>query len=264
MRARHAFRAAIPMSIALGLAAPAIGATAQESPGAAVRGSQAPTADALVRALEKLMYPDARTTLRLRFRSSEGRDEQYEMVCYTRERNGKIIVRMAAPAEQIGNDILMLDQNVWTYDRAANRVIKVASNQSFGGTGFSYGDVVRLNFSSNYDAALEGETPDTYLLELTAKHRNAPYYRIALTVAKRGGWPVSGTYYAQSGSVVKEITYSDIRDTGFGRKPVTLTVRTPLDPGSVNVMSVVREESKDLPDRIFNKRNLETRLEEKL
>jgi hypothetical protein len=29
-------------------------------------------------------------------------------------------------------------------------------------------------------------------------------------------------------------------------------------------MTLSREESKDLPDRIFNKRNLETRLEENL
>jgi ribosomal protein S30 len=29
-------------------------------------------------------------------------------------------------------------------------------------------------------------------------------------------------------------------------------------------MTVIREEAKDLPPRLFNKRNLETRLEEKL
>jgi hypothetical protein len=142
--------------------------------------------------------------------------------------------------------------------------MKIASNQSFGATGFSYGDVVRLNYSDNYNPELKGESADGYQLELTAKDRGAPYYRIELDVDKRGGWPVKGVYFARNGSIVKEIRYTDVRNLGTGMKPVVLTVITPLDPGAVNIMTLHQEGLKDLPDRIFNKRNLETRTEEKL
>lgn len=256
--------AAGPLLVLLGGSTFAAPPPPGDPPAAAAPEASAPSADELVRALEKVMYPDAKTTITLHFKSQSGRNEDYEMSCYTRERNQKIIVRITAPAAQVGNDILMMDENVWTYDKASSRVMKVASNQSFGGTGFSYGDVVRLNFSDNYSAVLKGESSDAYQLELTAKSRSAPYYQIALTVAKKGSWPVKGTYYARSGSVVKEVAYSSIKDAGAGMKPLVLTVSSPLDPGSINVMTVLREEPKELPDRIFNKRNLETRMEEKL
>jgi outer membrane lipoprotein-sorting protein len=244
-------------------------ASAQEAPPAAApqpgqQGQASENADELIREVEKVMYPDSRTTMSLRFSSKEGRAERYEMVCHTRDRNQKIIVRIMAPANQAGNDLLMIDQNVWAYDKRANRVMRVGSNQAFGGTGFSYGDVVRLNFSDSYSAVIKGENSDAWLLELTAKDRNAPYYRIELSVAKEGKWPLKGIHYARNGSVVKEVAYSDIRDVGAGRKPVVLTVSSPVDPGAINVMTIEREERRQLPERIFNKRNLETRIEEKL
>lgn len=244
------------LSIALGVPPGASAQEARAAPEAADRARE------VVARLEKVMFPDARAVATLRFQSGQ-RVEKYEMVYFTRDRNQKIIVRMTAPASSVGNDILMVDQNVWTYDQAANRVMKVASNQSFGGTGFSYGDVVRLNLSDHYDPALKEEGPEQVTLELTARTRSAPYYRIGLTVDRRGGWPLRGTYFARNGSVVKEIVYSDLRELGTGRRPVTLTVTSPLDPGAVNVLTVVSEGPKVLPDRIFNKRNLEARLEEK-
>jgi outer membrane lipoprotein-sorting protein len=228
------------------------------------RSTVAPTAIELIQRVEKIMYPDAKAVATLHFRASNGREENYGMIYYTRDRNQKIIVRMTAPDSVVGNDLLMIEQNVWAYDNRSNRIMKIASNQSFGATGFSYGDVVRLNFSDNYNPELKNETADEYQLELTAKDRGAPYYRIELDVAKQGGWPLKGVYRARNGSVVKEIRYSDVRNVGAGQKPLVLTVITPLDPGAVNVMSLLQEEFKDLPDRIFNKRNLETRTEEKL
>jgi outer membrane lipoprotein-sorting protein len=221
-----------------------------------------PDAEGIMRRADAIMYPDAKAAVSFHSKDVKGRIEDYGAVYYARDRNQKIIVRMTAPASQIGNDLLMIEQNVWAYDRRANRVMKVASNQAFGGTGFSYGDVVRLNFSDNYSPVLKKETTDAYVLELTAKERTAPYYRIELEMDRKGGWPVKGTCYSRSGRVVKEILYGGVRDLGTGMKPTVLTVTSPLDPGELNVMTLLREERKDLPDRIFNKRNLETRMEE--
>jgi outer membrane lipoprotein-sorting protein len=226
--------------------------------------SGAPDAGALIRQAENLMYPAAKVAATLTFDDGKGRRDSYGMVFYTKERNQKIIVRFTAPAAQVGNDILMIEQNVWAYDKRSNRVMKIPSNQSFGGTGFSYGDVVRLNFSDNYDAKVTGSSDKEWLLELNAKDRNAPYFRIVLSIDKAGGWPVKGTCYAKSGTVVKEMVYGGVKDAGAGKKPLTLTVTSPANPGETTVMTLSREESKDLPDRIFNKRNLETRLEENL
>ncbi len=219
-------------------------------------------AEGIVRRADAIMYPDAKAVVSFRSRDAKGRIEDYGAVYYAKDRNQKIIVRMTAPASEVGNDLLMIEQNVWAYDRRANRVMKIASNQAFGGTGFSYGDVVRLNFSDNYGSVLKKETPDAYVLDLTAKDRGAPYYRIELEVDRKGGWPLKGVCYARNGRMVKEIAYSDVRDVGTGMKPAVLTVTSPLDPGEVSVMTLLSEKAVDLPDRVFNKRNLETRMEE--
>jgi outer membrane lipoprotein-sorting protein len=228
------------------------------------QAADAPSAVELIRRADAIMFPDAKAAISLHSTGTDGRGEEYGAISYARDRNQRIIVRMTAPPSQVGNDLLMIEQNVWAYDRRANRVMKVPSNQSFGGTGFSYGDVIRLNFSNNYHPVLKGETEGEYLLDLTASDRNAPYSRIELSIARKGGWPVRGICYARNGSIVKEIRYSGVKDVGTGMKPVVLTVTSPLEPGAVNVMTVIREEAKDLPPRLFNKRNLETRLEEKL
>ncbi|HVO38934.1 MAG TPA: outer membrane lipoprotein-sorting protein [Spirochaetia bacterium] len=227
-------------------------------------GQDAGTADPveIIRRAERIMYPDAKAVARLHFVSPDGRTEDYEALYYARDRNQKIIVRMIAPPAEAGNDLLMIEQNVWAYERRINRVMKVPSNQSFGGTGFSYGDVVRLNFSDNYTAALTAAGNETFTLELIAKERAAPYYRILLDVSREGGWPMKGVCFARNGSVVKEIRYSEIRDIGAGKKPVVVTVTSPLDPGAVNTLTLVTEEPRNLPDRVFNRRNLEARLEE--
>ena len=217
----------------------------------------------LIRRAETVMYPNAKAVAQLHFLSADGRTEDYGAIYYTRDRNQKIIVRMTAPAAEVGNDLLMIEQNVWAYERKINRVMKVPSNQSFGGTGFSYADVVRLNFSDNYDPVLKGVDAEEYKLDLTAKDRNAPYFRIELDIARQGGWPVRGVCFARNGSVVKEIRYSAVKNIGTGSKPVVVTVTSPLDPGTVNTLTLLREEPVDLPDRIFNKRNLEARLEER-
>ncbi len=219
--------------------------------------------DELIRRAERIMYPNARAEAVLHFRAADGRTEDHAATYYTRDRNQKIIVRMTAPPADAGNDLLMIEQNVWAYERRINRVMKVPSNQSFGGTGFSYGDVVRLNFSDNYTATLVSSDREAYRLDLVAKDRNAPYYRIVLNIARQGGWPVRGVCYARNGSVVKEIRYSDVKDIGAGPKPVVVTVISPLDPGAVNTLTLLREKPMDLPDSVFNRRNLEARLEER-
>jgi len=216
----------------------------------------------LIRRAERIMYPNAKAAANLHFTAPDGRTEDYGALYYARDRNQKIIVRMTAPAAEVGNDLLMIEQNVWAYERRINRVMKVPSNLAFGGTGFSYGDVVRLNFSDNYSVTLKATNEKTYVLELIAKDRNAPYYRIQLEISRTGGWPVSGVCYARNGSVVKEIRYSDVRDIGTGAKPVVVTVTSPLDPGAVNTLTLLKEEPMDLPDRMFNRRNLEARMEE--
>lgn len=216
----------------------------------------------IIKTMEARMYPNSKTEMVLKSTSAAGTDE-FRMTSYAKDNNQRIIVRFSAPARMVGNDLLMQDRNVWLYDAKAGREVKVPSNQSFGGTGFSYGDVVRLNFSDNYVPTLQSSTDDAWILELVAKLRDAPYYRIVLTVGKDYNLR-QGQCYTRNGELLKEMVYSDVRNAGNGVKPLTITVTSPLNPQDVSTLTILKETPKDYPDNIFNKRNLSARLEDKL
>lgn len=215
--------------------------------------------DDIVVKMEKLMFPDAKTVMRLES-VFDGKKETYEMTSFARDNNQKIIVRFSAPASMVGSDLLMLDRNVWLYDPKTAREMKIPSNQSFGGTGFSYGDVLRLNYSDNYSAAVSSETDASWTLELSSKQRDAPYHRIVLEV-DRGYSPIRGKCYSRSGELVKEMAWSKTGDAGAGAKPLAVTVTSPLDPEDRSVLTIVSETAKSWPPNIFNKKNLSARME---
>jgi len=219
-------------------------------------------AAAIIAAMEKKMNPDAKTEMKMKS-TSGGITEEFMMTSYTKDNNQRIIVRFTAPAKMKGNDILMLDRNVWLYDVKAGREMKIPSNQSFGGTGFSYGDVLRLNFSDNYTSVILSEDTTGYIIELTAKLRDAPYHRIVLTIT-RSNTPLLGKCYTRAGDLIKEIVYSNTADLGSGNKPLTITVSSPIDPTEVSSLTVVSETLKVYPDAVFNKNNLAARLEDSL
>lgn len=217
----------------------------------------------IIEKVDALINPEAKVLLRLTFEKNGRVDELYTMKTYARDNNQKVIVRFTAPASSIGNDLIMLDRNVWMYQQNAGRILRVPANLSFGGTGFSYGDIVRLNLKDNYDAAIIHETDKQWVLNLTAKDRKSPYYRIEFTVSKDGFIPVKAAALSQAGQVIKTIEYGKVRNINGRDKPTELLVISPLSPGEVSIMTYEEETLMSLPDRFFNRENLTLRLEER-
>ena len=222
----------------------------------------AQSADEIIQKMDKKLFINSSSIMTLVFTDEKNNKEIYSMTTYARDRNQRIIVRFMAPAKMAGNDLLMLERNVWYYDSKNDRILRIPSNQSFGGTGFSYGDVVRLNYSENYNASIISTKNDGgWIVDLIAKERDAPYYHIQMEIDKSFN-PVKGTCFGRSGEIIKEMIYSNIRDVGGGSKPITVTVTSPLEPGRISVLTISKEIPKDYPESIFNKRNLSARLEE--
>lgn len=215
----------------------------------------------IVKRMETKMYPNAKVELTL-VSTIAGRTETYAMTSYARDNNQLIIVRFTEPAKMVGSDLLMLDRNVWLFDPKAGREMKIPSNQSFGGTSFSYGDVLRLNFTDNYDATVLSEDAASWTLDLKAKQRDAPYARIELVVGK-DDTPRSGKCFTRTGELVKEMKYAKAANAGGGLKPLEVSVTSPLDPTDVSTLTIVKETLRSYPANVFNKKNLAARLEER-
>ena len=217
----------------------------------------------IIEKVDALMNPQAKVMLRLDFKKNGKINEFYEMKTYARDNNQKVIVRFTAPASSIGNDLIMLDRNVWMYQQNAGRTLRVPANLSFGDTGFSYGDIVRLNLKDNYNAAIINETDQQWVLDLTAKDRQSPYHRIEFTIAKDSFIPIKAVMFSQAGQVIKTIAYQKIKNINGRDKPTELLVTSPLSPGEESTMTYEEETLMELPEQYFNRQNLALRLEER-
>lgn len=217
----------------------------------------------IIEKVDELMNPQAKVMLRLTFKKNGSVNEMYVMKTYARDNNQKVIVRFTEPASSIGNDLIMLDRNVWMYQQSAGRTLRVPANLSFGDTGFSYGDIVRLNLKDNYDATVTNETDRQWVLDLTAKDRQSPYHRIEFTVAKDGFMPVKAVMLSRAGQVIKTIDYQNVKSVNGDEKPTELLVTSPLSPGEESTMTYEEETPMELPEQYFNRQNLALRLEER-
>ncbi len=217
----------------------------------------------IIEKVDALMNPPAKVLLRLTFKKNGKVDEQYEMKTYARDNNQKVIVRFTAPAASIGNDLIMLDRNVWMYEQNAGRTLRVPANLSFGDTGFSYGDIVRLNLKDNYDATISQEADKQWVLDLTAKDRQSPYHRIEFTVAKDSFMPIKAVALSRAGQVIKTIEYQKVERVNGRDKPTELRVTSPLSPDEESTMTYTEETPMELPEQYFNRQNLALRLEER-
>jgi len=220
------------------------------------------TATQVLKTVDTKMFPDARTELML-YTSEKGElvDEQ-KLTAMARNRNQLILVRFTAPSELVGRDLLFRGRDVWYHDPSTQREIRIPASETYGASNFSYGDVVRLNYSDNYIPQILQHSERGWTLELTGKDRDAPYHRILLEVSPEFTL-LRGICYSRSGEVIKNMQWSDIRTMGGEKKPVRLVVASPLEPEKLSIMITVKEELKTYPENIFNLRNLGARLEEK-
>jgi outer membrane lipoprotein-sorting protein len=230
----------------------------------AAQSTFAETAAEIVKRMDMLMNPDCAAVFVLEFREKGKLTEDYKMIVKAKDNNQKVIVRFVSPARQVGNDLIMLDRNVWSYDKKSGRIIKIPSNQAFGATDFSYGDVVRLNMTDNYRGEIVKEDGKTLTLKLSAIERDTPYAAIEVIVDKQGSYPLEVKCYAKNDKLIKTIRYADVKQINGRTKPTKLTVISVYEPDNTSVMKLLQETPKQYPDHIFNKRVLETRQDENL
>lgn len=217
----------------------------------------------IIENVDALMNPQAKVMLRLTFKKNGRVEEFYEMKTYARDNNQKVIVRFTAPASSIGNDLIMLDRNVWMYQQNAGRTLRVPANLAFGDTGFSYGDIVRLNLKDNYNTTITSETAKEWVLDLAAKDRQSPYHRIEFTIAKGSFIPIKAVALSGAGQPIKTIEYQQIKNVNGRDKPTELSVTSPLSPGEESFMTYEAETPMVLAEQFFNRQNLALRLEER-
>ena len=176
-----------------------------------------------------------------------------EYVLYTMKKGrDKIVALFLAPPSDKGRATLRIGDNMWLYIPDVGRPVRITSLQSVTGSIFNNADILRIDYTEEYNVEAAEEQKDAYLLSLKAKTGEVAYDRLKMWVDKQVLLPVTIEAYAASGLLLKTLHFRDIKDFGGGiKRPATLETDSPLYKGYKSVMLWSGIKKATFPDEYF-------------
>ena len=176
-----------------------------------------------------------------------------EFVLYTAKKGRDSMVALfLEPSSDAGRTTLRRGDNMWLFIPDVGKPIRITSLQSVVGGIFNNSDLMRLEFSTEYNVEAIEEVGDNYMLSLKANTGSVAYDRLAMVVDKSSLLPLSIEAFAASGMLIKRLRYSEIKDFGDGiRRPSMLETDSPLYKGYKAVMLFAKVQARDFPDEVF-------------
>jgi hypothetical protein len=181
----------------------------------------------------------------------DGKKKEY--VLYTvKKGQDKMVALFLSPASEKGRSTLRLGENMWLYIPSVGKPLRITSLQSVVGGVFNNSDILRIDYSAEYTAAIAEETADKFVLDCKAKTSTVAYDRLKMEVDRKIMVPLTIECYAASGMLIKTLDYKEIKDFGDGiRRPSVLKTYSPLYKGYKSVMLYAKINKKDLADEVF-------------
>jgi outer membrane lipoprotein-sorting protein len=178
-----------------------------------------------------------------------------------------IVIR--APNKEEGNKWLKVGNEMWNYLRATETVIKIPPSmmlQSWNGSDFTNDDLAReSSLSRDYIPELAGEEeiagePCWKLILRPEPEAPVVWGKLYIWVRKADMLPATVQYFDEKGTLVRTMTYSDVRSMGGRTIPTTWTMVNHAREGHRTVFRIVDIEfDRPIPGRIFSFRELERR-----
>jgi len=169
----------------------------------------------------------------------------------------KMISLFLSPDSDKGRATLRLGENMWLYIPNVGRPIRITSMQSVVGGVFNNADIMRLDFTTEYDLQKQTENEEGLLLELKAKNETVSYDRLLMQVNKKTMTPSSIECYTSTNMLIKTLFYKELKD--FGDKiirPSVVETVSPMYKGYKSLMIYGKITPKDFPDEAFTLDNL--------
>ncbi len=164
----------------------------------------------------------------------------------------KLLAFFLEPASDKGRVTLRIGDNMWLYMPEVGRPIRITSLQSVTGSIFNNADILRIDYTAEYNVEGVEEQKDQYLLSLKAKTGDVAYDRLKMWVDKKDLLPVTIECYAASGLLLKTLHFKDVKDFGGGiKRPAQLETDSPLYKGYKSVMLWSGLKKAAYPDEVF-------------
>lgn len=182
------------------------------------------------------------------------------------ERPRRTFIRILAPAKEAGIASLRIGSEMWNYLPTVERTIRIPPSmmlQPWMGSDFSNDDLVKeSSMVDDYTHRFLGTDTTggvaVYVIEALPKPDAAVVWgRLVLRVRQADFLPVRFEYYDERGSLIRVLTYSDIRPIGGRSIPTRWEMRPTAKPGNVTTVILKRATfDAPIPAEIFTQRNL--------
>lgn len=188
-----------------------------------------PTAEQLLKRYDQVMSPRTFDGLLVMIAHRQDDTTRTYKFRALKSQDDKIRTWFFEPAAAKGQEMLRVEDNMWVYMPNLKRALRLASRESFQGGDFNNGDVLRVNYVADYNAKLiPAEDDMLWLLDLTAKSKEAAYDHIKLWMSKDKQQPAKAEYYAASGKMLRSAKFEDVKSFHGLERPAHMTMRNEL------------------------------------
>ena len=215
-------------------------------PGWAIVGNE------LLKKVDRNLEPESYEMYR-KLINIEPNGSKKEFVLYSvKKGRDKIVALFLSPPSDKGRATLRLGDNMWLYIPNVGKPVRITSLQSVVGGVFNNADILRVDYTAEYNAEKVDEEKDAYILALKARTGEVAYDRLKMWVDRKTLLPTMIEAYAASGLLIKTLHFRDIKDFGGGiRRPATIETDSPLYKGYKSVMLYSQLKKSTLPDEVF-------------
>lgn len=169
----------------------------------------------------------------------------------------KMVSLFLEPDSEKGRATLRLGENMWLYIPNVGRPLRITSMQSVVGGVFNNADIMRLDFSTEYNVVKNKDMDDYLLLELKAKNDTVSYDKLIMQVDKKTLTPLQIECFTSTQMLIKTLYYKEPKD--FGDKivrPSVVETESPMYKGYKSIMIYGKISPKEFPDEAFTLDNL--------
>ena len=209
--------------------------------------------DEMLRKVDRNLNPESFEMYR-KLINIEPDGSKKEFVMYSvKKGKDKIASVFLSPASEKGRSTLRIGENMWLYIPNVGKPIRITSLQSVTGGVFNNSDIMRVDYSAEYDCDKVEEADKGHTLYLKAKTKTVAYDRVKMWVDGKRPLPVKIECFASSGMLIKTIYFKNIKDFGGGIvRPAVIETDSPLYKDYRSIIIFAKVKKKDLPDEIFS------------
>ncbi len=214
--------------------------------------SQPLTGEEILEAVDRNLQPgDLEMYRKIINIEPDGKKKEF-VLWFLKKDKDKVVTLFLSPASEEGRATLRLGDNMWLYIPNVGKPIRITSMQSVVGGVFNNADIMRLDYSVEYNVTGLGEDQGQYLLDLKARTGAVAYDRLKMWVLKEELTPTRIECYAATGMLIKTLYFKDVKDIGDGAvRPAVMETESPLYKGYQSIMISANLKMRTLPDEAF-------------